>query len=384
LSVERATAGAEAGRTDDVFMRAALKLAARQIGRTSPNPAVGCVIVKDGKTIARAATADGGRPHAETQALAKAGAKTSVTIRGGTAYVTFEPCAHFGQTPPCAQSLIDAGIKRVVVGCLDPYPAVRGRGVAMLKRAGIEVTLGVEEAACRKLNEGFITRVTKHRPFVLLKLATTLDGRIATVKGDSKWISSPASRELVHKWRSKSDVVMVGARTIIADNPRLTCRIKGGRDPVRAVFDPHLETPPQSKVYCQRCPAMTVLITQPGNEAKARRVHSSNKVEVIAAAGSGAGMIQHAMRALAKKGWSTVMLEGGAHLAALALDAGVVDRVAFFIAPKILGSGLSAVEGLQIPTMRRTLKLKALSAMPVGDDLLIQAEVMHQGQALSR
>ncbi len=200
---------------DARLMEEAITLAESVLGLTSPNPAVGCVIVAGDKIVARGATAVGGRPHAETVALAKAGAKA----RGATAYVSLEPCAHYGKTPPCANALVEAGIKRVVIGCGDPFPQVRGKGIAILKNAGIAVTLGVMEEEARRINEGFFTRVEKGRPMVILKLATTLDGRIATSSGDSQWISGEESRALVHRWRRYSDAVMVGAGTVIADNP---------------------------------------------------------------------------------------------------------------------------------------------------------------------
>ena len=215
----------------------ALALADAVLGLTTPNPAVGCVIVRNGVIVGRGVTANGGRPHGETQALADAGEMA----RGATAYVSLEPCAHRGQTPPCARALFEAGVARVVAGCLDPYPAVHGRGIAMLKRAGIAVTVGLLEAECRRLNQGFFTRVARGRPMGILKLAATLDGRIATAGGDSQWISSEESRALVHRWRREADAVMAGAGTVIADNPRFTCRSAGGRDPVRVIIDGRLQ-----------------------------------------------------------------------------------------------------------------------------------------------
>ena len=226
-------------------MRKALALARGRLGLTTPNPTVGCVIVRGGKVVGRGVTGRGGRPHGETQALADAGA----LARGATAYVSFEPCAHFGKTPPCADALAAAGVKRVVIGCVDPDPRVRGRGIAILRRAKIEVAAGVLEDEAQRLNEGFITRITRGRPMGLLKLAISMDGRIAAASGDSRWISSPPSREMVHRWRRECDAVMVGAGTVIADNPRLTCRIAGGRDPVRVVIDARLRTAPAARVY---------------------------------------------------------------------------------------------------------------------------------------
>jgi len=352
------------------FMREALAQAATALGRTSPNPAVGCVIVKQGRVIARAATAPGGRPHAEPQALAQAGKRAA----GATAYVSFEPCAHFGHTPPCADALIAAGIGRAVIGCLDPYPPVRGRGTARLRRAGIEVEAGVLEDECRRLNEGFITRVTKRRPFVLLKMAMSLDGRIAAPKPGG-WISSEQSRELVHRWRNECDAVMAGAGTVIADNPRLTCRLQGGRDPVRIVVDAALRTPPDAIVYRQRSSAPTVLVTTPENADRARDRYG-RKVEVIAVSGCAEGIdVRLLMRELGARGWSKVLLEGGAHLAASALRAKVVDRVAFFVAPMIFGAGVPAIEGLQTVRARDGLKLSNLRATQIGPDWLIEGEI---------
>jgi diaminohydroxyphosphoribosylaminopyrimidine deaminase/5-amino-6-(5-phosphoribosylamino)uracil reductase len=353
------------------FMREALAQAAAVLGRTSPNPAVGCVIVKHGRVIARAATAPGGRPHAEPQALAIAG-KRAV---GATAYVSFEPCAHFGHTPPCADALIAAGVKRVMIGCLDPYPPVRGRGTAKLRRAGMEVEVGVLEDECRRLNQGFITRVTKRRPFVLLKMAMSLDGRIAAPRPGG-WISSEQSREVVHRWRNEYDAVMVGAGTVIADNPRLTCRLRDGRDPVRVVVDATLRTPPDAIVYRQRSSAPTLLVTTDENLDRARERYG-RKVEVIALRGGADGIdVRLLMRELAAtRGYSKVLLEGGAHLAASALRAKVVDRVAFFIAPTIFGAGVSAIEGLQTVRAGDAIKLHKLSATQIGPDWLIEAEI---------
>ena len=199
-------------------MREALSLAESRLGFTTPNPVVGCVLVRGGKVVGRGVTGDGGRPHAETNAISKAGSRA----RDATAYVTFEPCAHFGQTPPCAAALVEARVRRVVIGCGDPDPRVKGRGITILKRAGIAATMGVLEDEALHVNEGFITRVKLGRPMGLLKLAMSLDGRIAAESGDSRWISSEASRELVHRWRAQCDAVMVGAGTVLADNPRLT------------------------------------------------------------------------------------------------------------------------------------------------------------------
>ena len=354
-------------------MREALALAQDRLGLTTPNPAVGCVIVRGDKVVGRGVTGIGGRPHGETQALADAGA----LARGATAYVSFEPCAHFGQTPPCANALVAAGVKRVVIGCVDPDPRVSGRGIAILKRARIKVTAGVLEDEARRLNEGFITRLRLGRPLGILKLAMSIDGRIAAASGDSRWISSRESRELVHRWRRECDAVMVGAGTVIADNPRLTCRIAGGRDPVRVVVDARLRTSPTARVYRQRSSAATVLVTTPANLARARDKYESSRVEVLAVAASdGTIELDRLMFEFGHRGWCRVLIEGGADLAGSALSAGIVDRVAFFVAPKIIGAGLSAIGGMKAREVRDSVKIEKLSARAVGDDWLLEGRII--------
>jgi diaminohydroxyphosphoribosylaminopyrimidine deaminase / 5-amino-6-(5-phosphoribosylamino)uracil reductase len=353
-------------------MREALALAQDRLGLTSPNPTVGCVIVRGDKIVGRGVTGLGGRPHGETQALADAGTRA----RRATAYVSFEPCAHFGKTPPCANALVAAGVKRVVIGCVDPDPRVRGRGMAILKRAKIEVAAGVLEDEARRINEGFITRLTRGRPLGILKLAMSMDGRIAAASGDSRWISSRESRELVHRWRRECDAVMVGAGTVIADNPRLTCRMAGGRDPVRVVVDARLRTKPTARVYRQRSRASTILVTTPDNLSLARQRYERRGVEVIAVATRGGKIeLDRLMLEFGHRGWCRVLIEGGANLAASALSAGVVDRVALFVAPIILGSGLSAIDGMKSRRVRDGLALDDVSARAVGSDWLLEGRV---------
>jgi len=366
-------------------MRKALALARRMLGRTSPNPAVGCVIVRGGRIVGQGATAAGGRPHAEAVALARAGARA----RGATAYVSLEPCAHQGRTAPCAHALVDAGIRRVVAGCVDPYPPVRGRGVAILRAAGVEVTSGVLEDECRRLNAGFITRVTRGRPFATLKLALSLDGRIAAASGDSQWISSPASRALVHRWRREADAVMVGAGTVIADNPRLTCRMAGGRDPVRVIVDGRLRCSPRARVFVERSVAPALLVTTAANVARARRRYGGARVEVIGCPPRGAERgseidLRALMRELGRRGWCNVLVEGGARLAGSALAAGVVDRVAFFVAPIVIGAGTPAVEGLGFARVRDAIALDDLKVRRLGGDLLMEADVATRRRAPAR
>ena len=354
-------------------MEEAIALAESALGFTSPNPAVGCVIVAGDQIVGRGATAAGGRPHAETVALAKAGARA----RGATAYVSLEPCAHYGKTPPCANALVEAGVKRVVIGCGDPFPKVRGKGIAILRKAGIAVTLGVVEEEARRTNEGFFTRVERGRPMVTLKLAMTLDGRIATSSGDSKWISGEESRALVHRWRRYSDAVMVGAGTVSADNPRLTCREEDGRDPYRVIIDAKLRTDPRSRVFTQRSQASTILVTTPENCRIAQERYGSARTEVFATQSHRDEIaLAPLLHEFGQRGWNRIMLEGGAHLAAAALRQRVVDRIAIFAAPKLLGGGLSAIEGLGLLKMKDAIRLEDLEVWQVGEDLLIEARLV--------
>ena len=350
-------------------MRRALALARARAGLTTPNPSVGCVLVRGGRLVGQGATGRGGRPHAETIALTRAGR----LARGATAYVTLEPCAHRGRTPACARALVAGGIARAVVGCLDPYPPVRGRGIAILSKAGIAVETGVLENECRALNEGFITRVTRRRPFGILKLATSLDGRIAATSGDSQWISSARSRAIVHRWRRECDAVVVGAGTVVTDNPRLTCRMVRGRDPVRVVVDARLRTPHAALIFTERSNTTAMLVTLRKNVQRARRRYANGRVEVIGCAGRDGEINLKAMMAeFARRGWCKVLFEGGAHLAGSALRARIIDRVAFFIAPKVLGAGLPAVQGLDTHRVREAIGLANVSLRRIGGDLLIE------------
>ena len=357
-------------------MQQAIEQASRGIGRTAPNPPVGAIVVSDGQIIGRGFHPRAGEPHAEIFALNDAGA----AARGAELYVTLEPCCHQGRTGPCTEAVISAGISKVYVGTVDPNPKVSGAGIAQLEAAGIKVVSAVLEDECRRLIAAFCKVVTAGMPQVIYKSALTLDGRTATTSGDSCWISSAESRALVHRLRDRVDAIMVGAGTVIADDPRLTTRLKeGGRDPVRVVIDGRLRTSPQAVVYTQHSLATTILITaadQP--EAALERFRECGvKIIQVERGADGALDLVAAMRELAALGLHSVLLEGGATLAGAMLRAGLIDRLMLFYAPKLLagsdGPGLFA--GAGVAAIADAIPLTAMTVTQVGGDILLEGEV---------
>ncbi len=352
---------------DTEHMRAALALARRGLGSTWPNPSVGCVLVRDGRVIGRGATAVGGRPHAERVALEMAGE----AARGAVAYVTLEPCAHHGKTPPCADALIAAGVSRVVVACGDPYPAVNGQGIARLREAGVEVVTGVLEEEAREAQLGFLTKVALERPAVTLKLASTLDGRIATSTGESQWITRPAARRAAHALRAEHDAVMVGAGTVRSDDPELTCRIDGYRrgKELRVVADTHLRTRLAAKVIASAREVPTWVLHAPGADGAAFRAAGVSLIEVPAG-GDGIDMAA-ALLALGRAGLTWVLVEGGAQTAGSLLRAGLVDRLAWFHAPSVMGGdGLAAVAAFGTAGLGTMPRFVRTGQRTLGDDML--------------
>ncbi len=322
--------------SDARFMALALSLGRRGMGRVWPNPAVGCVIVKAGRIVGRGWTADGGRPHAETCALGQAGD----AARGADVFVTLEPCAHHGVTPPCACALIVAGVGRVVVACGDPDPRVAGRGIAMLREAGITVQTGLMEAEARADHAGFLLRVTEGRPFVTLKMAATLDGRIATASGESRWITGPAARQRVHGLRAVHDAVMVGGGTARADDPALTVRDMGvTRQPVRVVVSRGMDLPVDG-VLARTAGEVPVWVAHDARLAGAVVADwSARGVEGLPCPVAGGQVEPGAvLRALALRGITRVLCEGGGGLAASLLSAGLVDEVVMFAAGRVIGA----------------------------------------------
>ena len=353
------------------MMRAALALARRSLGRTWPNPAVGCVIVKDGVIVGRGRTRDGGRPHAEVDALAQAGD----AARGATVYVTLEPCAHFGKSPPCADALIGAGVAKVVSALEDPFPEVNGQGHARLRAAGITVEVGEGAKEAAEINAGFLMRVGEGRPLFHLKMATSLDGRIATASGESKWITGAAARADGQRLRATHDAILVGANTVAADDPELTCRLPGleSYSPVRIVLDSTARLSPGSKlaVSANRTPVWLLCTRQA--PASAREGLQAKGVEVIEVASNEQGRVdaRAAARALGDRRLTRVLIEGGGEVAATFLKADLVDRITSYQAGVILGAdSRSAVGPLALQMLGFAPRFALVSSRHVGGDVL--------------
>lgn len=347
-------------------MRAALSLAARHLGQTWPNPAVGCVIVDAaGHVVGRGSTQPGGRPHAETEALAMAGARA----KGGTAYVTLEPCAHHGKTPPCAEALIAAGTKRVVSALEDPDPRVSGGGHAKLRAAGIEVQSGLLAGEAADLNAGFLKRIREGLPLISVKLATSADGRTATRTGDSKWITGAAARAFGHRLRATHDAIAVGSGTVLADDPELTCRLPGlgHRSPQRVVFDRRGRIPPNAALL--RGVRPTWLMTVPGMlKGKIQPPHEALEIEENGGPGA---WLRLACEALAQRGVTRLLVEGGATLATAFLEADLVDQIYWFRAPIVIGGdGAAGIGSMDVERVGEALGFR------MGDQRRLENDVL--------
>jgi diaminohydroxyphosphoribosylaminopyrimidine deaminase/5-amino-6-(5-phosphoribosylamino)uracil reductase len=363
-------------------MAAALTLASRGLGRVWPNPAVGCVIVKDGHVVGRGWTQPGGRPHAETEALTRAGGHA----KGATAYISLEPCSHHGETPPCAEALIAAGIARAVIACPDPDPRVSGQGATMLQAAGVDVVADVLRADAERLNRGFFLRVGEGRPMVTLKVAASLDGRVATASGDSKWITAEPARRLGHLLRATHDGIAVGSGTVAADNPSLTCRLSGmaGRSPVRVVFSSSGKVELSSKLVrgAGEVPTWTVM-TVPASDDHRKALEAAG-VQVIDVGDENGRRIdiRTALDQLAERGLTRLLLEGGSRLSTAFVRAGLVDRIAWFTAPRLLGGdGLPALGDLGIGKVADSLELEPVDVIAAGPDILRIFDVARRAQA---
>lgn len=362
---------------DRRYMKKALELAALGRGRTSPNPMVGSVVVKGGSIIGEGYHHKVGGPHAEVHALKAAGRDAE----GATLYVTLEPCSHHGRTPPCSEAIIKAGIARVVTAMPDPNPLVSGRGLAKLRRAGIEVSVGLMEKEARELNEVFLKYIVTKRPFLLLKAAMTLDGKIATHSGNSRWVTGEEARSYVHRLRDEYTAIMVGIGTVLADNPALTSRLpdNSGHDPIRIVVDSKGRLPLDARVLTQESNAQTIVaVTRQASREKLDKLEAAGaQILMVAEDSSGRVDLYHLMELLGQREISSILLEGGAEINSAALAAGIVDKVAMFIAPKLIGGreAVGPVGGAGVETMEQALQLDNIRLHQFGRDVLIEGSL---------
>lgn len=363
---------------DEYYMRLALQLAEKMVGQTGINPVVGCVIVKDGRIVGIGSHLQRGSHHAEVHALQMAGKDAE----GGTVYVTLEPCSHYGRTPPCADRLVAEKVSRVVVACTDPNPSVAGRGIDMLRKNGIRVDVGVLEREARELNEMFNKFIVTRLPFVTLKSATTLDGKMATKTGDSKWISGPSSRSYVHMLRHKHQAIMVGVDTVIADDPLLTARLETSAiQPIRLVVDSKLRIPLDAQVVKNQETKTIVLTTNQASIEQMMRLNALG-VEVIKCGDGPRVDLRRAMTVLTEREIGSILLEGGSKLNGAMLEAGLVDKIVLFLAPKIVGGndapGAFALSGFE--RMAEAIELDKISIERFGDDCCITGYPRLQGR----
>lgn len=356
---------------DRFYMRIALMLAEKGRGQTSPNPLVGAVIVKEGRVIGHGYHEQYGRPHAEVNAIKNA----TEPVEGATIYVTLEPCVHFGKTPPCTDLIIKSKIKRVVVAATDPNPLVAGKGIQLLQEAGIEVREGVLREESEKLNEVFNKFITTKEPFVIMKYAMTLDGKIATESGESKWISSEKSRNHAHKIRGKVAAILIGIGTVLKDDPLLTCRIEGLSNPIRVVLDKNLNIPESSNILQTLDLAPTIIVTsESACVEKIDRLKQKGVQVFLMQLDDGIFDFKKLMTILGEAGIDSLLIEGGASTHAAAFEAGVVDKVVVYIAPKILGgqNALSPIGGEGIQKISAALELKTYELSQLGEDILVE------------
>ncbi len=359
-------------KSDQEFMRRALELAALGRGKTSPNPLVGAVVVKDGVIVGEGYHKKAGTPHAEVIALQEAGARA----KGADLYVNLEPCCHYGRTPPCTKAIIEAGVKRVVVACEDPNLLVAGKGIEILRQAGIAVEVGVLEEEARRLNEVFFKFITTRRPFVTLKVAMSLDGKIATFAGDSKWITGEQARCYAHQMRAEHDAVMVGIGTVLTDDPLLTVRLPGeSKQPWRLIVDSRLRIPLESRIALTsgKFPTIVATVQHQGSREK-KKLLEERGIEVWELpADRGRVDLNALLEELGRKEITSVLLEGGATLNASALEAGVVDKFVIFVAPKIIGGSRAPgpIGGLGVERIEDAWLVSNLEFSRVGEDLMI-------------
>ena len=356
-------------RIDERYMGRALELAARGMGHTSPNPMVGCVLVRDGRVIGEGWHHRCGEPHAEVEALMDA-ARRGEPVRGATAYVSLEPCCHFGRTPPCAQRLISEGVSRVVAATTDPNPKVSGGGLALLREAGVEVAVPCLEREARWLNRGFLRAQTLSRPWVTLKAASSLDGRMALTNGESKWITGPEARAEAHRMRASHDAVMVGVGTILKDDPELTVRHVKGHNPLRVILDSHLNTPASAKAV--RGKGGCLILTVSGDAERTSALEDAGARVLRLPEKDGHVDLGTVLSSLTEAGILTLMVEGGPHVLTSFIILGLADSLSLFVAPKLLGEGIGLGTGVSLGSVAEAFDLRDMDARRVGDDLLIE------------
>lgn len=358
---------------DLTYMKLALTLAEKGAGWTSPNPMVGAVIVKDERVIGQGYHKRCGQPHAERDALASC----TESPKGASMYVTLEPCCHQGKQPPCTDAILEAGITRVVVGSADPNPLVAGKGIQILEEHGVSVTKFVLEEECEALNQIFFHYIKTKQPFVTMKYAMTMDGKIATCSGASKWITGEEARNHVHQQRCRHRAIMVGVGTVLADDPLLTCRIEGGRSPVRIVCDSHLKTPPSSQLVATALSFPTILATCCQDQSRQEAYIKKGCKVLTLPEKNGHVDLRELMHLLGAMEIDSVLLEGGAALHWSALESGIVQKVMAYVSPKIFGgnSAKSPVGGKGVDLPEQAVYLKTKNVTRLGDDFLIESEV---------
>ncbi len=361
---------------DEIFMGKALILARRGLGKTSPNPMVGAVVVKEGKILGKGYHRRYGGDHAEVIALRN----TRGNVKGASMYVTLEPCCHHGWTPPCVDALIGAGMGRVVVGTPDPNPRVNGKGIQILKDHGIQVKVGVLEQRCRELNEAYFKYMQTGMPLVTLKFAQSLDGRIATKTGRSQWLSSPEALRLAHRLRSIHDGVLVGIGTILVDDPRLTVRLVKGKNPRRIIVDSGLRIPPTAKVLNAEGVDETIIAaTEKADQAKAQGLKGLG-AEILWAAGNQRGEVdmKDLLEKLGRMGITSVLVEGGARIITSLLREGLADKIIILMAPKLIGEGIEAVGNLEVKDLHEALGISGMKTRRLGEDILIEGSLQKE------
>jgi diaminohydroxyphosphoribosylaminopyrimidine deaminase / 5-amino-6-(5-phosphoribosylamino)uracil reductase len=359
--------------TDEEWMRRVVGLAEKGRGKTSPNPMVGALIVKRGKIVGEGYHAKAGGPHGEIVALRQAEAKA----RGATLYINLEPCTHYGKTPPCAPQVIEAGVKRVVIGMEDPNPRVKGRGIESLKQAGIQVRVGVLKKECQRINEAFCKYIVEKKPFVIMKAASSLDGKIATRTGASKWITGEISRRFVHRLRNEVDAVLVGIGTVLKDDPMLTTRIKGGRDPHRILLDSRLRVSERARIFDGSPSRVIVATTHKGSKEKMERLRKRG-IQVFAF-GSKRGRVdlKDCLKKLAELGIMTLLVEGGSQVNGSFFEEGAVDKFYFFFAPRWIGDAKAPgiFGGRGIEDLKEAVRLEEVRLKRMGEDFLLEGYV---------